>query len=146
MLYAQQVIDSFQHENTFPRYKFTHIPEDCSTAIGLLPVTLICGLRMRREYRERFPRRRIQKKLPVSDPGMYPVMHVGIANLRWRGERSRHSRRMRNTQFYLSGKRSMGQSLHCPGIHRNIKTPYSQYRNFIISIIKMSLAIALSLQ
>ena len=33
------------------------------------------------------------------------VMHVGIANPRWRGKRSRHSLRMRNPQFYASGKR-----------------------------------------
>ena len=33
------------------------------------------------------------------------VMHVGIANLRWRGKRSRHSLRMRNTHFYVSDKR-----------------------------------------
>ena len=33
------------------------------------------------------------------------VMHVGIANLWRRGKRSRHSRRMRNPQFYVSGKR-----------------------------------------
>ena len=32
-------------------------------------------------------------------------MHVGIANLWWRGKRSRHSRRMRNPQVYVSGKR-----------------------------------------
>ena len=32
-------------------------------------------------------------------------MHVGIANPRWRGKRSRHSRRMRNPQFYISAKR-----------------------------------------
>ena len=32
------------------------------------------------------------------------VMHVGIANTRWRGRCSRHSRRMRNLQFYVSGK------------------------------------------
>ena len=32
-------------------------------------------------------------------------MHVGFANPRWRGKRSRHSRRMRNPQFYVSGKR-----------------------------------------
>ena len=31
-------------------------------------------------------------------------MHVGIANPRWWGKRSRHSRRMRNPQFYVSGK------------------------------------------
>ena len=34
-------------------------------------------------------------------------MHVGIANPRWRGKRSRHSRRMRNPQFYISDKRPM---------------------------------------
>ena len=32
-------------------------------------------------------------------------MHVGIAKLRWREKRYRHSRRMRNMQFYVSGKR-----------------------------------------
>ena len=35
------------------------------------------------------------------------VMHVGIANPRWWGKRSRHSRHMRNPKFYLSGKRPM---------------------------------------
>ena len=33
------------------------------------------------------------------------VMHVGIANQWWRGKRSQHSRRMRNPQFVVSGKR-----------------------------------------
>ena len=36
------------------------------------------------------------------------VMHVGIANPRWRGKRSRHSRRMNNPQFYVSGKGLLG--------------------------------------
>ena len=35
------------------------------------------------------------------------VMHAGIANPRWRGKRSRQSRRMRNPQLYVSGKRPM---------------------------------------
>ena len=35
------------------------------------------------------------------------VMHIGIVNPRWRGKRSRHSRRMRNSRFFVSGKRSM---------------------------------------
>ena len=35
------------------------------------------------------------------------VVHVGIANPRWRGKHSRHSRRMRNTQLYVSVKRPM---------------------------------------
>ena len=34
-------------------------------------------------------------------------MHIGIANPRWWGKRSRHSRRMHNPQFYASGKRPM---------------------------------------
>ena len=34
------------------------------------------------------------------------VMHVGIAKMR--GKRSRHFRRLRNPQFYVSGKRPMG--------------------------------------
>ena len=40
------------------------------------------------------------------------VMHIGIANPRWWGKRSRHSRRMRNPRFYLSGKRSMDCGVH----------------------------------
>ena len=32
------------------------------------------------------------------------MMHVGIANLQWRGKRSRHSRRMCNPEFFVSGK------------------------------------------
>ena len=56
----------------------------------------------------------------VSDPGMHHstfVTHVpwcmlgsitsGFLWSRWRGKRSRHSRRMRNPQFYVSGKRPM---------------------------------------
>ena len=54
----------------------------------------------------------------VSDPDMHQgmcVTHVpwcmsgsltsGLLWKRWRGKRSRHSRRMRNPQFYVSGKR-----------------------------------------
>ena len=42
-----------------------------SDAMGLLPDTLNCGLRMRRECRERFPRHRPQRKPLVYDPGMH---------------------------------------------------------------------------
>ena len=38
--------------------------------MDLLPDTQNCGLHMRRECRERFPRHRPQRK-PVSDPGMH---------------------------------------------------------------------------
>ena len=65
---------------------------------------------MRRKFRERFTRHRLQRKPLVSDPGMHHAhaeMHVGIAEPRWRGKGSRYSRRMRNPQFYVSGKRPM---------------------------------------
>ena len=57
----------------------------------------------------------------VCDPNMHHVTcmtHVpwcmpgsltsGFLWSRWQGKRSRHSRRMRNPQFYVSGKRPMG--------------------------------------
>ena len=81
--------------------------------MGLLPDTWNCGLRMRRECRERFPRHQLQRKPLVSNPGMHHgtcVTHVpwcmsGSLTCGGRGKRSRHSRRMRNPQFYVSGKR-----------------------------------------
>ena len=42
----------------------------------------------------------------------HAMMHVGIANLRCRGKRSWHSRRMRNPQYCVSGKRPMDRILH----------------------------------
>ena len=61
----------------------------------------------------------------VSDPDMHHgtcVTHVpwsmpwsltsGFLWSRWWGKRFRHSRRMHNTQFYVSGKRPMETSLH----------------------------------
>ena len=50
---------------------------NCPT--DLLPDTQNCWLRMRRECRERFPRHQLQRKPPVSDPGMHHdtcVTHV----------------------------------------------------------------------
>ena len=41
------------------------------SSMGLLPDTQNCGLRMRRECRERFPRHRLQRKPPVGDPDMH---------------------------------------------------------------------------
>ena len=41
------------------------------TDMGLLPDTQNCGLRMRLEYRERFPRHRLERKPLFSDPGMH---------------------------------------------------------------------------
>ena len=48
-------------------------------SMGLFPDTRNCGLRMRRECRERFPRHRFQRKPLVNDPGMHRgtcVTHV----------------------------------------------------------------------
>ena len=81
--------------------------------MGLFPDTLNRGLRMRRECRERFPRHRFQRKPVGSGPGMHHgtcVTHVpwcmsGSLNRGGGGKRSPHSRRMRNSQFYISGKR-----------------------------------------
>ena len=87
--------------------------------MGLLPDTQNRGLRMRRECRERFPRHRIQRKLLVSDPGMHHgtcVTHVpwcmsGSLNCGSDGKRSQDSRRMRNSQFYVSGKRPIDMKI-----------------------------------
>ena len=66
---------------------------------------------MRRECRERFLPPPISKETDNQRSRHAPrhvrdaraVMHVGIAHLRWRGKRSRHSRRMRTRNFtYLA--------------------------------------------
>ena len=83
--------------------------------MGLLPDTQNCRLRMRQECWEHFPHHRLQKKPLVSDPGMHYgrcITHVlwcmsGSLTSRCRGKRSQHSWRMRNPQFYVSGKRPM---------------------------------------
>ena len=76
--------------------------------------------------RERFPRPKQLDSYPGMHHGTYltalwqetmgflsdsgharPMMHAGIANPLWRAKRARHSRRMRNSQFYGSDKRHM---------------------------------------
>ena len=53
----------------------------------------------------------IQRSRHASRYGRYAraVMHVGIAKPRWWEKRSRHSRSMRNPQFYVSVKRPIGR-------------------------------------
>ena len=49
-----------------------------------------------------FLRRRLQRKSLVNDHGMHhgrAMVYAGIAYPRWRGKRSRHSRRMRTRNF-----------------------------------------------
>ena len=85
---------------------------------------------MRRECWESFPRHRFQWKPQVSMHHAMrharAVMHVGIANSRWWGKRSRHSRRMRKPQFYISDKRPIKWCRYsiCPlqYVHMSLRT------------------------
>ena len=89
----------------------SNIPRMASkTCMGLLPDTQNCGLRMRRECRERFPRHRA-----LAIPTCFTT----------RAGRSRHSRRMRNPQFCVSGKRPIENknnmiAVFFPGFNRCI--------------------------
>ena len=78
--------------------------------MGLLPDTHNCGLRMSRECLKRFSRHRLRRQPLDSDPDM----HHGTCVTRWRGKRSRHSRRMHNPQFYVFVKKPI-DSHHKPG-------------------------------
>ena len=83
--------------------------------MGLLPDTWNCGLRLRQECLERFLRHLLLRKPLISDPGMHHgtcVTHVplwisGSLTRGGGGKRYRQSRRMRNSQFYVYGKRPM---------------------------------------
>ena len=52
------------------------VPGHGWSALGLLPDTQNCGLRMCRECRKRFSRHQLQRKLLVSDPGMHHGTYV----------------------------------------------------------------------
>ena len=52
------------------KYDITDVAANTG-AVGLLPDTQNCGLRMRRECREHFLRHRLQRKPLFSDPGMH---------------------------------------------------------------------------
>ena len=65
---------------------------------------------MRREWRERFPRHHHGLAIPTCMPTCMPgSLTSGFFLSLWRGNRSWHSRRMHNPQFYVSGKRPMSQ-------------------------------------
>ena len=66
--------------------------------MGLLPDGQICGLHMRREWRERFPRHRLQGKTLVSDPGMH------------------HGTCVRHVPWCMSGSLTRGGGENVPGI------------------------------
>ena len=85
-------------------------------SIGLLPDKQNCGLRMRRECQERFPHHRglaiptcitAREWRTCRDACRDRLLISGFLWSRWRGKCSRHPRRMRNPQFYVSGKRPM---------------------------------------
>ena len=85
-----------------------------------------------------FTRHRLQRKTLVSDPSMHHgtcVTHVlwCMSGSLTRGDgekRSRHSRRMRNPQFYVSGKRPVGLSV------LSHSTFFYKYLSFILGNIK----------
>ena len=55
-------------------------------------------------------------------PPVSGVMHVAISNPRWRGKRCRNSRRMRNPQFYASGKGPIGYKTALPLLEQALIT------------------------
>ena len=94
--------------------------------MGILPDKQKRGLRMRREYRELFP--------ATAFKGIHHGTCVtwcmsGSLNRGGGGKRSRHSRRMRNSQFYVSGKMPMVWALFS---HSNVDTNFEEGNNCII--------------
>ena len=70
----------------------------CPRCRGHLPDTQNCGLRMRRECRERFLHHRLQRKLVVSDPGMH------------------HGTCVKHVPWCMSGSLTSGGRANVPGI------------------------------
>ena len=95
-----------------------------STSYGHGPLTRYAELQI--AHAQRKPLVNHPAKEIASKPTRYAsqhvrhardMMHVGIANPRWRGKRFRHPRRMRNPQLYISSKRPMGnyfRFIHMP--------------------------------
>ena len=77
---------------------FSHIFPANFKRMGLLPDTPNCGLRMRSECRERFPRHRCQRKPLVSDPGMH------------------HGTCVTHVPWCMSGSQTRGGGENVPGI------------------------------
>ena len=94
--------------------------------MGLLPDTLNCGLRMRWECRERFRRHWLQRnRFRHASRHVHhsrAVMHVGIANPRWRENLSRHCACATSNFSYLA------------------RGPLSDYwkRNYIFMFVKIN--------
>ena len=79
IIMSNDVVTSFWHNNDINITSCVHrkrFLDNCTTVLqtmGLSPDTQNCWLCMRPECRERFPRHRLQRKPPVSDPGMHHV-------------------------------------------------------------------------
>ena len=68
-------------------------------------------------------------------------MHAWIANPQWRGKRTRHSRRMRNQQFYVSDKRPIRSqivALAHPCSDWVVLFPNSIFKNLDYEVINSS--------
>ena len=98
--------------------------------MGLLPDTQNCVLRMRRECRERFPRHRGLAIPTCIMTRAWRTCHDACRDhqlaVYWRKTCSRHSWRMRNPQFNVSGKRPM-TTLYSGGILKCIFTVKTSY-------------------
>ena len=94
---------------------------------------------MRRECRERFPSHRglaiptciTARAWPHVPWCMSGSLTSGFLWNRWRSKRSRHSRRMRNQKFYVSGKRPMAAHVmsRWQFISNNILSSYLKTKN-----------------
>ena len=58
------------------------------------------------------------------------VMHVGIADPRWQGKRSWHSRHMGNPQMYVSGKRPITENIYLLPLFYHQAWCFLQYHMF----------------
>ena len=110
-----------------------------SPLMGLLPDTWNCGLRMRRECRERFPRHQLQRKPLISNPGMHRgtcLTHVPwcMSGSLTRGGQGKRSRHMCNPQFHISGKRPMVPPSHAPPMTCHNVLNLGRYRHDASSI------------
>ena len=62
-------------------------------------------------------------------------MYVGIANPRWRGKHSRH---MRNPQFYVSGKRPISVWEICKKIERYLQASSNKSSTTMFKALKLA--------
>ena len=85
-----------------------HMPATWSCEWASYQIRQIAGCACAGNAGNVFPAGNFQGNRLISYHGVRQaraMVHAGIANLRWRGKRTRRSRRMRKPQFYASGKR-----------------------------------------